>query len=98
MTRIKHSDYYHICNPLDRNSGTGNVCFNINDLTKFDKDFLFDQEVNSVRYTIVLPKEWVRDHMLPMYVQRRVNEYTNRVGNIYVFYILKIEEILKYND
>lgn len=94
--KIKHTDYYHICNPLDRNANSGNVCFNINDLTKFDKDFLFDQEVNGVRYTIVLPKEWVRVHMLPMYTTRRTNSFSNKMGNVYVFYILKVEEILKF--
>lgn len=96
--KIKHTDYYRIYNQSDKNRDSGNVCFNINDLTKFDKDFLFDQEVNGVKYTIVLSKEWVRAHMLPIYVQRKFTECANRMGNVYVFYILKIEEILKYND
>lgn len=57
---------------------------------------MFDQEVNGVRYTIVLPKEWVREHMLPMYTTSRTNSFSNKMGNVYVFYILKVEEILKF--
>ena len=97
MTRINHSDYYHICNPRMENEDTGNVCFNINDLVKFDKDFLFSQPVDGIIYTVVLPKEWVRDHMIPFYAYRKTNEYSMKSGGMYVFYILKIEEILKYN-
>jgi hypothetical protein len=98
MTKIKHSDYYHICNPREYNENTGNVCFNINDLVKFDKDFLFNQTVDGVMYTIVLPKEWVRDHMIPFYAYRKTNEYSIKSGGMYVFYILKVEEILKFNN
>ena len=93
--KIKHTDYYRIYNQSDKNRDSGNVCFNINDLTKFDKDFLFHQIIDGVEYIKVLPKEWVRDHMLPMYGTRKsYNPLTPDTK--YVFYILKVEEILNY--
>ena len=60
--------------------------------------FLFNQPVDGVMYTIVLPKEWVRDHMIPFYAYRKTNEYSYKSGGVYVFYILKVEEILKFNN
>ncbi len=90
----KNAPYYLICTPQKKNVGTGNVCFNVNDLTKFDKDFLFDQEVDGVKYNKVVSKEWVRDHMLPMYAYHKPNEETGRKGGVYPFYVLKIQEII----
>lgn len=98
MTRIKHSDYYRICIPREKNKNTGNVCFNINDLAKFDKDFLFSQPVGGIMYTVVLPKEWVREHMIPLYVRRETKKCTIKCGGIYTFYVLKVHEILTYNN
>lgn len=92
----KNAPYYSICTPQEKNVGTGNVCFNVNDLAMFDKDFLFDQEVNGKMYNKVLPKEWVRDHMLPMFAYYKSNEETGRKGGVYPFYILKVDEILNY--
>ena len=92
----RNGKYYAISIPLDRNAGTGNVCFNINDLVKFDRDFLFEQEVDGVKYSKVLEKEWVRDHMLPICVHRKADEKTGKPGPIINFYILKVEEILNY--
>ena len=87
--------YYAINHPLEKNLGTGNVCFDINQLAKFDKDFLFHQTINDVEYIKVLPKEWVRDHMLPMFATRKA-ETPYGTDTKYVFYILKVEEILNY--
>lgn len=84
--------YYSINRPTDKNLETGNVCFSINDLTKFDKDFLFEQEVNGVKYSKVIPKEWVRDNMKLMYATN-VNETSGR-RTTFPFYVLKIESIL----
>jgi S-adenosylhomocysteine hydrolase len=39
--------------------------------------------------------EWVRDHMLPMYGTRKSNNPLIP-DTKYVFYILKVEEILNY--
>ena len=97
MTRINHSEYYRICIPREENKHTGNVCFNINDLVKFDKDFLFSQPVDGTMYTIVLSKEWVREHMIPFYARRRYKRSIKR-GEIYIFHVLKVEEILNYNN
>ena len=97
MTRINHSEYYRICIPREENKHTGNVCFNINDLVKFDKDFLFSQPVDGTMYTIVLSKEWVREHMIPFYARRRYKHSIKR-GEIYIFHVLKVEEILNYNN
>ena len=90
----KNSPYYRICTPTENNLGTGNVCFSLDDLIKFDKDFLFDQVVDGVEYSKVLPKEWVRDHMLPMYASR-IDKRTGH-GKVFQFYVLKINEILAY--
>lgn len=92
MRKPKNSTYYTICNPLEKNVGTGNVTFSIKDLVKFDKDFLFDQEVDGVKYNKVVSKEWVRDHMIPMYYTKP-NETTGR-RSVFSFYILKIKEII----
>lgn len=91
----KRNQYYSINNPTEKNYGTGNVCFDINQLAKFDKDFLFHQVIDGVEYIKVLPKEWVRDHMLPMYGTRKSNNPLIP-DTKYVFYILKVEEILNY--
>ena len=89
--------YYSISIPLDRNANTGNVCFNIHDLAKFDRDFLFEQEVDGVMYSKVIEKEWVRDHMIPMCVRRKSdNPDKGKPGTLINFYILKVEEILNY--
>ena len=95
MRKTKNATYYTICNPLEKNVGTGNVTFNINDLAKFDKDFLFDQEVDGVTYNKVVSKEWVRDHMLPMYCSKKSNDLGARPKTV-VFYVLKVEEIINY--
>ena len=95
MRKPKNATYYTICNPLEKNVGTGNVTFSINDLAKFDKDFLFDQEVDGVKYNKVVSKEWVRDHMLPMYCSKKSNDLGARPKTV-VFYVLKIEEIINY--
>lgn len=89
----KNNTYYTICNPLEKNVGTGNVTFNINDLAKFDKDFLFNQEVDGVKYNKVVSKEWVRDNMKPMYLYTKPNETTGR-RSVFPFYILKTQEII----
>lgn len=91
----KRNQYYSINQPTEKNYGTGNVCFDINQLAKFDKDFLFHQTIDNVEYIKVLPKEWVRDHMLPMYGTRKSNNPLIP-DTKYMFYILKIEEILNY--
>lgn len=93
MRKPKNASYYTICNPLEKNVGTGNVTFSINDLAKFDKDFLFDQEVDGVKYNKVVSKEWVRDHMLPMYCSKKSNDLGARPKTV-VFYVLKIQEII----
>ena len=95
MRKSKNTTYYTICNPLEKNVGTGNVTFSINDLAKFDKDFLFDQEVDGVKYNKVVSKEWVRDHMLPMYYSKKSNDLGARPKTV-VFYVLKVEEIINY--
>lgn len=95
MRKPKNTTYYTICNPLEKNVGTGNVTFSINDLAKFDKDFLFDQEVDGVKYNKVVSKEWVRDHMLPMYCSKKSNDLGARPKTV-VFYVLKIQEIINY--
>ena len=95
MRKPKNATYYTICNPLEKNVGTGNVTFSINDLAKFDKDFLFDQEVDGVKYNKVVSKEWVRDHMLPMYCSKKSNDLGARPKTV-VFYVLKVEEIINY--
>ena len=95
MRKPKNTTYYTICNPLEKNVGTGNVTFSINDLAKFDKDFLFDQEVDGVKYNKVVSKEWVRDHMLPMYCSKKSNDLGARPKTV-VFYVLKVEEIINY--
>ena len=98
MTRINHSEYYRICIPREENKHTGNVCFNINDLVKFDKDFLFSQPVDGTMYTIVLQKEWVREHMIPFYARCYTNKRSIKRSGIRLFHILKVEEILKCNN
>ena len=90
-----NNKYYAINHPLEKNLGTGNVCFDINQLARFDKDFLFHQTIDDVEYIKVLPKEWVRDHMLPMYGTRK-STHPLTPDTKYVFYILKVEEILNY--
>lgn len=91
----KNNPYYSISHPTEKNYNTGNVCFDINQLAKFDKDFLFHQVVDGVEYIKVLPKEWVRDHMLPMCGTHK-SDNPLIPDTKYVFYILKVEEILNY--
>lgn len=89
-----NSKYYTICTPQQKNVGTGNVCINEKDIFEFKKDFLFDQEVNGVRVTKVLPKAWVVSHIDTMFASRKSNN--NLKNSVFSFHILKIKDILKY--
>lgn len=84
--------YYTVCVPTDKNVATGNVCVNLNDVLKHDKDFLFEQEVNGVQYSKVLPKEWVLKNIHVMHATK-INEDTGKRTK-YPFCVLKIESIL----
>lgn len=95
---MKNSErkYYNISSPTIKNSRTGNVCVSIRDVKKFDKDFLFIQEVDNIHYEIVLPKEWVVKHMR-LFVKR--HRYENPKDDKFsYFYMLKISDILKYYE
>lgn len=84
--------YYTICVPTNKNVATGNVCVNLNDVLKHDKDFLFEQEVDGIQYSKVLPKEWVLKNMHAMHATK-INEDTGK-RTVFPFYVLKIESIL----
>lgn len=84
--------YYTICQPTEKNIATGNACVNINDVAKFDKDFLFEQEVKGVHYSKVIPKEWVLKNVRTLHAVN-VNEKTGKCS-VFPFYVLKIESIL----
>lgn len=90
----KTVDFYAICTPLERNKHTGNVCVNMSELSRFDRDFIFDQTVHGVKYNKILPKEWVRDHVFSM-TCRKKNEITGKTRFI-TFYALKTDAILGY--
>lgn len=81
--------YFTVCNATAKNEHTGNVCVNINDVTKQTKDFLYKDDDNE----IVLDKRWVLNHVKPMYGWR-----TNKDGSetMFMFYVLKIKDILMY--
>lgn len=88
--------YYNISSPTLKNSKTGNVCVSITDVTKFNKDFLFNQEVDNIHYEFVIPKEWVVKHM-KLFVKK--HRYENPKDDKFsYFYMLKISDILKFYD
>lgn len=88
--------YYNISSPTEKNSRTGNVCVSISDVTKFDKDFLFNQEVDDIHYEIILPKEWIIKHMR-MFIKK--HRYENPKDDKFsYFYMLKISDILNYYE
>lgn len=88
--------YYNIYSPTLKNSKTGNVCVSITAVTKFNKDFLFNQEVDNIHYEFVIPKEWVVKHM-KLFVKK--HRYENPKDDKFsYFYMLKISDILNFYD
>lgn len=85
----KYRKYFTICNPTVKNENTGNVCVNINEVTRQTKDFLYKDGDNE----IVLDKRWVLNHVKPMYSWRENNDGTK---TRFMFYVLKIKDILTY--
>jgi hypothetical protein len=83
----KNRQFYTVCNPTVENERTGNVCINISDLTKFDKDFLYKCDGEE----IILKKEWVRDNLKSIWVKKEDIYGTERRFPIY---ILKVQDIL----
>ena len=81
--------YFTVCKATAKNENTGNVCVNINEVTRQTKDFLYKDGDNE----IVLDKRWVLNHVKPMYGWR-----TNKDGSEtrFMFYVLKIKDILTY--
>lgn len=83
--------YYKLCTPREKNKNTGNISVNINDLANFDKDFLFDQIVNGEHIVKVINKQYVREHLITLYVKKeRTNGTTYRVP----FYAITVADIL----
>ena len=81
--------YFTICNTTVKNENTGNVCVNINDVTKQTKDFIYKNGDNN----IILDKRWVLNHIKPMYGWKDNNDGTKIR---FMFYILQIKDILMY--
>lgn len=81
--------YFTVCNATSKNENTGNVCVNINEVTRQTKDFLYKNGDDE----IVLDKRWVLDHVKPMYGWRDNNDGTK---TRFMFYVLKIKDILTY--
>jgi hypothetical protein len=86
--------YYKVCTPHERNVGSGNFCINLNELANYDKDFIFDQNVDGVQYNKVLSKHWVKDNLHTMY-KRVVDEETGKERNI-PFCVIRLEDIKCY--
>lgn len=89
MKKIKN--FYKVCNPTETNKRTGNVCVNINDVAKFNKDFRFSYNVDGKDYDLILKKEWVRDNLKGLWgrgIRKDGSEYA------YNFYVLRINDIL----
>jgi len=81
--------YFTVCNATVKNENTGNVCVNINEVTRQTKDFLYKDGDDE----IVLDKRWVLDHVKPMYGWRDNNDGTK---TRFMFYVLHIKDILAY--
>jgi hypothetical protein len=81
--------YFTVCNATAKNENTGNVCVNINEVTRQTKDFLYMDGDNE----IVLDKRWVLNHVKPMYGWRENNDGTK---TRFMFYVLQIKDILTY--
>lgn len=90
----KNFKYYRVCTPNERNVGSGNFCINLTELAKYDKDFIFDQNVEGVQYNKVLSKEWVKDNLHTMY-KHVVDEETGKTRTI-PFYAIRLEDIENY--
>lgn len=91
---MKTKQFYLVSNPTIKNECTGNVCIAIKDLLKFDKDFLFEQEIDGIKYEKVLKKEWVRDNA--KFIKSKKEDPKTLKETYRMFYLLKIEDILKY--
>lgn len=81
------SKYYKISNPLPENEHTGNVCVNINDVLRFDKDFLFLHEGREY----IVSKEWVKDNIKTL---RFTKENENGTRYLCTIYVVRTEELL----
>ena len=81
------SKYYKISNPLPENEHTGNVCVNINDVLRFDKDFLFLHKGQEY----IVSKEWVKDNIRTL---RFTKENENGTRYLCTIYVVRTEDIL----
>lgn len=86
--------YYKISTPTFENSNTGNASVSLNDLSKFDKDFLFDQTVDGKHYKVVLDKRWVLNNA-KFVVNRKTDPITLQEKRG-CFYLINISDILNY--
>ena len=85
----KQKNFYSVCNPTTVNENTGNLCVNINEVLKQDKDFLYKDGDDET----VLNKRWVLDHVKPMYGWRENNDGTK---TRFMFYVLQLKDIVNY--
>lgn len=95
---IKHTktkEYYLISHPLRRNITTGNACVRINDVAKYDKNFIFQYLDNDYKLkTIMIGRRQVCDHLFPC--KKNVVDDDGNVINKKYFYMIKIEDIFTY--
>lgn len=88
-------NFYTVCNPTESNVRTGNVCVNIDDVAKFNKDFRFKYNIDGVNYDFILKKEWVRDNIKGLWGRGERKDGSKYSFN---FYVLKINDILNTVD
>ena len=70
----KNFKYNYICKPLERNKDTGMFTISYDDIADNDKDFLFNQEVNGIIYSFVIPNDYVVKHLQWLHYVRKNEE------------------------
>ena len=95
---IKHTktnEYYFISHPLRKNITTGNACVRINDVARYDKNFIFQYLDNNYKLkTILIGRRQVCDHLFPC--RKNEKDEDGNIINCKYFYMIKIEDIFKY--
>lgn len=80
--------YYKISNALPENEHTGNVCVNLNDVLRYDKDFIFLYEGKEY----IVTKDWVKNNINTINFMKEREDGTKYRCMIYV---LKVQDILE---
>ena len=94
---IKHTktkDYYFIWHPMEVNINTGNACVRLDQVLKFDKNFIFQYiGDNNQMKNVLISKCHVIDNIFPC--RKNIKDEEGIVVDQKLFYMIKIPKIFE---